>query len=166
MSDCNETLKELETFLDGELSDDAVAHIRGHLVDCPDCYEAFDFHAELKLVIATKCKRRAARRPAVAHRAVPASRHRRRRPHRLIPSECWAPSECPRCGLPRTRHSDGRHTLGWVDKVGGVLAVIWHQWIGVVLVIVSVLAVLGLAVGYLKNVTAQRYPNRRQQQDG
>lgn len=47
-----------------------------------------------------------------------------------------------------------------------MLAVIWHQWIGVVLVIVSVLAVFGLAVGYLKNVTAQRYPNRRQQQDG
>ncbi len=55
MSDCNETLRELETFLDGELSDDAVAHIRGHLVDCPECYEAFDFHAELKLVIASKC---------------------------------------------------------------------------------------------------------------
>ena len=55
MGDCNETLKELETFLDGELTEDAVAHIRGHLEGCPDCYQAFDFHAELKMVIAAKC---------------------------------------------------------------------------------------------------------------
>ena len=47
-----------------------------------------------------------------------------------------------------------------------MLGVIWHWWIGVVLLVVSVLAVLGLGVGYLKNVTAKRYPNRRQQQDG
>ena len=67
---------------------------------------------------------------------------------------------------PRHQTLGRQQTLGWVGKVGGVVAVIWHQWIGVVLVIVSVLAVLGLAVGYLKNVTAQRYPNRRQQQDG
>ena len=45
-----------------------------------------------------------------------------------------------------------------------MLGVIWHHWIGVVLVVVSVLAVLGLVVGYLKNVTSQRYPSRRQQQ--
>ena len=44
-------------------------------------------------------------------------------------------------------------------------AEIWHWWIGVVLVIVSVLAVLGLLVGYLKSVTAKQYPNRRQRQD-
>ena len=25
-----------------------MAHIRGHLEDCPECFEAFDFHAELK----------------------------------------------------------------------------------------------------------------------
>ena len=41
-------------------------------------------------------------------------------------------------------------------------AEIWHWWIGVVLLGVSVLTVVGLAVGYLKNVTAQRYPSRKQ----
>ena len=47
------------------------------------------------------------------------------------------------------------------------LGVIWHQWIGVVLVAVSILAVLGLVVSYLKNVTAKQYPGRGQQrQDG
>ncbi len=39
---------------------------------------------------------------------------------------------------------------------------VWHWWIGVILFAVSVLAVLGLIGSYLKNVTAQRYPNKRQ----
>ena len=56
MTDCNETLRELETFLDGELTDEELAEIRGHLEGCPNCLEAFDFHAELKAVIAAKCK--------------------------------------------------------------------------------------------------------------
>jgi len=55
MADCNETLRELDTFLDGELSDDARAGIDKHLDGCVDCLQAFDFHAELKHVIATKC---------------------------------------------------------------------------------------------------------------
>lgn len=57
MTDCNETLRELETFLDGELTEDALANIRAHLEGCPDCYQAFDFQAELKIVIAAKCHR-------------------------------------------------------------------------------------------------------------
>jgi mycothiol system anti-sigma-R factor len=56
MGDCNETLRELEVFLDGELSSAELADIRSHLGDCPNCLEAFDFHAELKAVIAAKCK--------------------------------------------------------------------------------------------------------------
>ena len=56
MGDCNETLRELESFLDGELTPAALADIRSHLGDCPGCLEAFDFHAELKAVIAAKCK--------------------------------------------------------------------------------------------------------------
>jgi len=56
MADCNETLRELETFLDGELSPAVLADIRSHLGGCPNCLEAFDFHAELKAVIARKCQ--------------------------------------------------------------------------------------------------------------
>jgi mycothiol system anti-sigma-R factor len=55
MADCNDTLRELETFLDDELSPDAHRAIRSHLEGCPDCLQAFDFHAELKSVIAAKC---------------------------------------------------------------------------------------------------------------
>ncbi len=43
-------------------------------------------------------------------------------------------------------------------------AEIWHWWIGVVLTLVAVGTVLMLVVGYLKQVTAQRYPNRRQRE--
>jgi hypothetical protein len=42
---------------------------------------------------------------------------------------------------------------------------IWHWWIGVVLTVVGVLTVLMLVVGYLKQVTAQRYPSRRQREE-
>ena len=44
-------------------------------------------------------------------------------------------------------------------------AEIWHWWIGVVRVGVAILAVLGLCVSYLKNVTAKQYPSRKQRRD-
>jgi mycothiol system anti-sigma-R factor len=56
MADCNETLRDLETFLDDELTDESREAIRSHLGGCPDCLEAFDFHAELRVVIAEKCR--------------------------------------------------------------------------------------------------------------
>ena len=126
MSDCNETLRELETFLDGELSDDAVAHIRGHLVDCPDCLEAFDFHAELKLVIASKCTATRCRpacsrasssasRPTSTATAASADRRPSRPGHRSVGGAASAHQALGR-----------QQTLGWVAKVGGMLAVIWH----------------------------------------
>ena len=56
MPDCNETLRELELFLDHELSENAREVIHSHLQGCPDCLQAFDFHAELRIVIASKCR--------------------------------------------------------------------------------------------------------------
>jgi mycothiol system anti-sigma-R factor len=56
-AECNETMREMEAFLDGELTDDAAATLRGHLEGCTDCLQAFDFQAELKFVIAEKCHR-------------------------------------------------------------------------------------------------------------
>ena len=56
MSDCNETLRELETFLDDELTDENREVIHAHLDHCQDCLQAFDFHAELKAVISQKCR--------------------------------------------------------------------------------------------------------------
>jgi mycothiol system anti-sigma-R factor len=58
MSNCDETLHELYHFLDGELTDDKKLHIRAHLESCPPCFEHFDFEAELRIVISTKCQER------------------------------------------------------------------------------------------------------------
>ena len=52
---CDDALHELYGFLDGELTVERRAKIQSHLDDCPPCYEAFDFEAELRIVIARKC---------------------------------------------------------------------------------------------------------------
>lgn len=56
MGDCNDTLRELEAFLDDEITDQTRVTIHAHLEGCPDCHSAFDFHAELKQVISAKCR--------------------------------------------------------------------------------------------------------------
>ena len=55
MADCNQTLNELFTFLDGELTDDVRGMVLEHLMVCTDCQGAFEFHHELKTAIARKC---------------------------------------------------------------------------------------------------------------
>ena len=55
MADCNETLRELYQYLDGELTDDDRTHIQAHLDDCSPCLEAFDFEAELRMVVRYRC---------------------------------------------------------------------------------------------------------------
>ena len=55
MADCKQTLKELDAFLDGELSDQVRVQINEHIEGCVDCLQTFEFHAELKTVIRRKC---------------------------------------------------------------------------------------------------------------
>ncbi len=55
MADCQETLRELDAFLDDGISDDARAHIHEHLEHCVDCQGAFEFHVDLKIAIRRKC---------------------------------------------------------------------------------------------------------------
>jgi mycothiol system anti-sigma-R factor len=52
---CDDALHELYGYLDGELTAERRVSIQHHLDDCPPCYEAFDFEAELRIVIARKC---------------------------------------------------------------------------------------------------------------
>ena len=56
MADCDDTLRELEAFLDHELPEDVRGAISAHLNGCMHCLQAFDFHAELKTVISQKCR--------------------------------------------------------------------------------------------------------------
>ena len=53
---CEEALQELYVYLDGELTDEKRTVIRGHLDDCNPCFEAFDFEAELRIVISARCR--------------------------------------------------------------------------------------------------------------
>lgn len=54
--DCEQALRTLYHFLDGELTPDRRAVIERHLNECSPCLEAFDFEAELKIVIARSCR--------------------------------------------------------------------------------------------------------------
>ncbi|NBR99127.1 MAG: hypothetical protein EBT42_01910 [Actinobacteria bacterium] len=45
-----------------------------------------------------------------------------------------------------------------------ISAVVWHWWLGAGLLIAGIGAVLSLVAGYVKQVTALKYPNRRQRQ--
>jgi mycothiol system anti-sigma-R factor len=53
---CAEAVHQLYLFLDGELTPERRALIKHHLDECPPCFEAFDFEAELRMVIAHKCR--------------------------------------------------------------------------------------------------------------
>lgn len=45
-----------------------------------------------------------------------------------------------------------------------IAAQVWHYWLGLILLVIGVASLLGLVGGYLKKVTAMKYPNRRQRQ--
>jgi mycothiol system anti-sigma-R factor len=54
--DCQEAVHTLYHFLDGELTEATRLHIQQHLEACGPCLEAFDFEAELRLIVARKCR--------------------------------------------------------------------------------------------------------------
>ena len=54
--DCREVVQELYTFLDGELTSTQRVVISRHIDGCVDCHEVAEFHAELRMAIAQKCR--------------------------------------------------------------------------------------------------------------
>jgi mycothiol system anti-sigma-R factor len=55
---CEEAVHELYVYLDGELTEERRTEIRVHLDWCGPCNGAAEFEAELRRVIANKCKDR------------------------------------------------------------------------------------------------------------
>ena len=53
--DCDGAIHRVYHYLDGELTVWKRRAIKRHLDDCPPCYEAFDFEAELRIVISKRC---------------------------------------------------------------------------------------------------------------
>lgn len=58
-SDCGRILHEIYTFLDGELTVDRRESIEFHLSGCNHCLSAYDFEAELRLVVRSRLYRQA-----------------------------------------------------------------------------------------------------------
>ena len=56
--DCNEAVRQLYHYLDGELTNVRRVQISVHLDECGWCGEAAEFEAELRMVIANRCKDR------------------------------------------------------------------------------------------------------------
>lgn len=56
MDDCEEILREVYPYLDASLSESARVEIQHHLDECLDCLHVYDFHAELRMIIAMKCR--------------------------------------------------------------------------------------------------------------
>jgi mycothiol system anti-sigma-R factor len=54
--DCDEAVHQLYHFLDGELTDERRIQITEHLTYCAPCGGAAEFEAELRIVIANRCK--------------------------------------------------------------------------------------------------------------
>jgi mycothiol system anti-sigma-R factor len=53
---CDETIERLYFYLDGELTEERRVEITRHLDLCGPCVDAYGFEAELRKVIATRCK--------------------------------------------------------------------------------------------------------------
>jgi mycothiol system anti-sigma-R factor len=54
--DCEQALRTLYHFLDGELTTERRHAIQRHLDQCSPCLEAFDFEMELKVIVARSCR--------------------------------------------------------------------------------------------------------------
>jgi len=55
---CDNALAELYIYLDGQMDAEARERVEAHLKECSPCLEAFDFEAELRRVIADRCRDR------------------------------------------------------------------------------------------------------------
>ncbi len=53
---CDDVIENMYLFLDKEITEEKRADVQQHLTECIPCLEAFEFEAELKTVIATRCK--------------------------------------------------------------------------------------------------------------
>jgi len=49
-----------------------------------------------------------------------------------------------------------------VATIEPMIAVVWHFWLGLILLIAGVGAIVNVIVGYVTKVSSLKYPNRRQ----
>ena len=56
--DCVEVVHHLYLYLDGELTSDRREAIAAHLDECSPCLGAYDFEADLRVVVSQRCRDR------------------------------------------------------------------------------------------------------------
>ncbi len=76
--DCGDAVHQLYHYLDGELTEERRRQISVHLDRCGPCAEAAEFEAELRVVIASRCRDRVP--DSLIHRVARALDEERRRP--------------------------------------------------------------------------------------
>lgn len=52
---CEETLREIERYLDGEVDEAIHGRVQEHIADCGPCMERADFRRHLKELVQEKC---------------------------------------------------------------------------------------------------------------
>ncbi len=73
--DCEQVLRQVWTFLDGELDDAQSREIQAHIAECADCGPRFEFQRRLLALIEQKAKER------------PISEHLKQRLFKLLEAE-------------------------------------------------------------------------------
>jgi anti-sigma factor (TIGR02949 family) len=53
--DCEETLTELEAYLDRELSREELERVEAHLTGCSDCFDRSEFRVRIRTIVRRKC---------------------------------------------------------------------------------------------------------------
>ena len=53
--ECEDAVAKLYVYLDGEMDPEGLRAVEAHLAHCSPCLEAFDFEAELRKVVHSKC---------------------------------------------------------------------------------------------------------------
>ena len=53
--DCAEVLDQVYEYLNGELGDDSIERVKGHLDDCSHCLREFGIEDEVRKLVATSC---------------------------------------------------------------------------------------------------------------
>jgi len=56
-TECQEVLRELEVYLDGEMPADEAARVEGHLAECSPCFQRQEFVSNLRRIVREKCGR-------------------------------------------------------------------------------------------------------------
>lgn len=68
-TECQEILRELEVYLDGEMPPEEAARVEGHLAECSPCFQRQEFVSNLRRIVREKCGR-VERLPDVAHERI------------------------------------------------------------------------------------------------